>query len=198
MSVRRVKSQKDEEKVTPIYLCRTYARYRNNVCSMHYFKEEELNQLVLNKIRNVFIKYSNNEMLEKKYETTLCNLDILNEYENMLHKYKTEITMIDKAISNLYKDKVKEIVSSEEFYIIKKDLEKDRKDYLDKILNLEVSIEEAKNRFTNQNQKKKYITEFLKAKNPSKEMLSTLINKIEINEEKKVKIYFNFCLQESS
>ena len=106
--------------------------------------------------------------------------------------------MIDKAISNLYKDKVKEIVSSEEFYIIKKDLEKDRKDYLDKILNLEVSIEEAKNRFTNQNQKKKYITEFLKAKNPSKEMLSTLINKIEINEEKKVKIYFNFCLQESS
>ena len=42
----------------------------------------------------------------------------------------------------------------------------------------------------------KKINEFLKAKSPNKEMIKTLVNKIEISEDKKVKIFFNFNINE--
>ena len=40
-----------------IYLCRTYATYRNKVCSMHYYREDILNAVILKEIRDVLIKY---------------------------------------------------------------------------------------------------------------------------------------------
>ncbi len=198
MSVRRIKNQTEPTKITPIYVCRTYARYRNNICTMHYYREEDLNELVLKEIRTVLLKYSKNETLEKKYETALCDFNVLKEYENTLKIYKSKIVTIDKAISELYKDRANNIISTEEFFGIKSDLEKDRKDYEAKITDLEIIVSESKNLLTDQKTKMKYINNFLKAKNPDKEMLKTLINKIEINEDKTIKIFFNFNLNEEN
>ena len=197
MSVRRVKKPNNPESVTPIYLCRTYATYRNGVCSMHYYREEDLNELVLNKIRNILVKYSNNESLGEKYKSIVGNSDILKEYETAFNGVKSKIVTIDKAISDLYKDRASGIITTEEFSGIKNDLEKDRKECEAKIADLEILINEAKNLLTDDKTKQKYINNFLKAKNPSKEVIKTLVNKIEIKEDKSVKIFFNFKLEDS-
>ncbi len=196
MLVRRVKGKNDSTKITPIYLCRTYATYRNHVCTMHYYREEDLNELVLKEIRTILIKYSNNESLEKKYETSLCDLNVLSEYEANLKEYKSKMITIDKVISDLYKDRANNIISNEEFFGIKSDLEKDRKNCAEKIVDLEISVSEAKNILTDEKTKRKYINEFLNAKNPDKEVLRTFVNRIEIHEDKSVKIFFNFNLNE--
>ncbi len=196
MLVRRVKGQKSSTKITPIYLCRTYATYRNHVCTMHYYREEDLNDLVLKEIRTILIKYSNNESLEKKYETSLCNFNVLSKYENALNNYQSKMITIDKAISNLYKDRANNIISKDEFFGIKRDLEQDREKCEEKIADLKIFIRKLKNILTDEKTKRKYISEFLKTKNFDKEVLRTLIHRIEIHEDKTVKIFFNFNINE--
>lgn len=197
MLVRRVKNKNDPSKITPIYVCRTYATYRNHVCSMHYYREENLNKLVLKQIKNVLLKYSKNEELEKKYENVLNEFDVLKEYETALESYRAKINTIDKAISDLYKDRANNILSTEEFFGIKKDLEKDRKECEIKISDLEITVSEAKNLYTDDKRKKKLINDFLMVKNPDKQMIQKLVNKIEINEDKSIKIFFNFNVNEA-
>ena len=194
MSVRRVKKQSDSSIITPIYLCRTYATYRNAVCSMHYYREEDLNNFVLSQIRTILLKCVNKKDLEKKYETVLGTSNILNEYVSSLNSIKSKVITIDKAISDLYKDRTLGIISTEEFFGIKNELEKERGECDTKISNLEISISESKNSLTDEKTKQKYINNFLKVKNPSKEMIKTLVNKIEIKEDKTVTIFFNFSL----
>lgn len=195
MSVRRVKKQTDSEIVTPIYLCRAYAAYRNGVCSMHYYREEDLNNIVLGQIRTILLKYSKVEDLSEKYETVLGASDILSEYVTALNRIQSKIITLDKAISDLYKDKVSGVISLEEFLGIKNELEKDRRECDVKISNLETSISESKNLLTDEKTKQKYIDNFLKVKSFGKEMIKTLVDKIEIKEDKTVKIFFNFNLR---
>ncbi len=192
MGVRRIKNKKDSSIITPVYICRNYARFRNNVCSMHYYREEDLNDIVLKEIRNILSKYANNEKLEKQYETSVCSFDVLKEYEDSLNKSKSKIITIDKAISDLYKDKASGILSIDEFANIKKELETDRKETQNKISSLEIAINESRNLFADEKTKKKLINDFLKVKEPTRQMINTLIDRIEICEDKTVKIYFNF------
>jgi len=194
MSVRRVKKQMDSEIVTPIYLCRTYATYRNGVCSMHYYREEDLNNLVLEQLRTILLKYSKREELLEKYETVLNASDILREYVTSLNRVKAKIITIDKAISDLYKDKASGVISTEEFVGIKNELEKDRGECDIKISALEASISESKNLLIDDKTKQKYIHDFLETKSFDKEIIKMLVNKIEIKEDKTVSIFFNFSL----
>lgn len=194
MSVRRVKKQLASEIVTPIYLCRTYATYRNGVCSMHYYREEDLNNIVLSQIRAILLKYSKVEDLSEKYETVLGTSNILSEYVTAFNRIQSKIITIDKAISNLYKDRASGVISTDEFLGIKNELEKDRREYDVRISDLETSISESKNLLTNEKTKQKYIDDFLKVKSFDKEMIKTFVNKIEIKEDKTVSIFFNFSL----
>ena len=196
MLVRRVKNQSDPSKVHAIYACRTYATYRNNVCSMHYYREDALNEIVLKEIREVLIKYSHNEKLDSKYKSSICNMNLLESYEKELAVVKDKIVTIDKAISELYKDRANGIISTDEFSGIKSELEKDRKECVNKVNDLEILLGESKNVLTDEKTKMKWINEFLKSKTPEKEVIKILVNRIEVNEDKTIKIYFNFNLNE--
>ena len=197
MTTRRVKGWADKTQITPIYLCKNYVRYRNGVCSMHYYREEDLNNLVIHEIRKVLTKYSDKKSLENKYENALCNFDILKNYEDNLNTCKSKNINIDKAISDLYKDRASGMLSNEEFFNIKDDLIKERKENEKKIAELEILISKSKNIFSNDETRKKYINDFLKMKEPSKKLINTFVNKIEIDKNKKVTIFFNFNLAEN-
>ena len=196
MLVRRVKNRTDSTKIHTVYVCRTYANYRNNVCSMHYYREDVLNELVLKEIRNVLIKYSQKEEMDKQYQMAVVNFNLLESYEKDLAVLKNKIITIDKAISDLYKDRANGIINDNEFIGIKKELEKDRKECLIKISDLEITISDSKNNLTDEKSRMKLINDFLKAKTPNKEIIKILVNRIEINKDKSIKIYFNFNLNE--
>ncbi len=197
MLVRRVKDSKDLTKVNKtIYVCRTYARYRHGVCSMHYYREDALNEVVLKEVKDVLLRYSNKDELTKKYESSVTKMNLLNKYEKELAVYREKITTIDKAISELYQDRANGIINDEEFFGIKKELENDRRQSADKIADLEIMLGEAKNMLTDEKIKLKYINDFLQAEVPDKQTINTLVNRIEIGEDKKVNIYFNFNVNE--
>ena len=66
MSVRRRvnKRKTKDDQVEIYYCCSNYIRYRNSVCSLHYFREEKLNEIVINYLKNIFSEYANKKDLE--------------------------------------------------------------------------------------------------------------------------------------
>ena len=81
------------------------------------------------------------------------------------------------------------------FLIQKQDLEND-KDILDnKINEIEELIEKNEQEAENHQVMFDKINEFLSLKNPNKQILLDLIKKIEIMENKQVKVYLNFNIE---
>ena len=156
------------------------------------YKEEELNDLVLKKIRNILIKYSNDDELSKQYDSDLSTYNFLDTYKKQLDTNQLKLKDIEKAISELYMDKVKGIITEDDLVTIKKNLEVEREEINRKISDLNIMVSNTKNNLLNKESKRKLINNFLKTKKFSKQMLSDMINKITIDEKKNVEIYFKF------
>lgn len=196
MTVRRVKNSTDKSVITPVYLCRNYVRYRNGVCSMHYMREDTINEVVQNDVKAVLAKYSNDDKLKKKYENTMSKSSVLDDNENQLKDYSEQLVNIDKALSDLYKDKASGIITGEEFNSIKKELEVERETVKSQIEHIKNTIAKMKNNLTDDKTKQQFINEFLKEDKPNKEVFKTLINRIEVFEDKTIKIHYNFNINE--
>ncbi len=190
MLVRRCKRYKDE--VYAIYCCRSYATYRNNVCTMHYYREDLLNELVLGEIKNLLNKYVCFDRLLEEYEKIFNRCSFIEYNENLLRKDLVKLREIDKSIASLYKDKSNGIILDSEFIKIKEFLVSDR----DKISSSIVKLREEINLFNEQNRdiniRKKIISDFLEGRGFNKLLIRELINKITIDKDKCVRIYYNF------
>lgn len=194
MLVRKYKNRNKDREDYAIYCCRTYAVYRNHVCSMHYYREKQLNQLVLNKIRYIFSKYSSIAVLEKKYDELYLNFNALEKYQVQLNKSQLDLLNIDKTISELYKDKVDGIINIEEFRGIQSQLRKDKETIEKSIHDLKKKISNIKKNGQDGKYKLKIIQNFLDVVAFDKYLLGDLIKNISIHNDKKVTIYFNFQL----
>ena len=92
------------------------------------------------------------------------------------------------------KDKIENVITNEDFNIFYDDLLKEKKLIIQQIQQLETKIEETKKGSSNLNYKqiKDIADEILSIKNPSRELYSKLIEKIEFDSQKNVIITFRF------
>ncbi len=182
----------------PYFCCKTNIDYRNGTCSLHYFQEEKLNKIVLKRLKAMITRYSNKEDLENKYNSKNNDMSNIKQFEKELSTYKNKIEIMEKAISDLYMDRAKGVLSNDDFYKIKTGLDNDRIRYQEKVKDLEVMLTNNKAKNEDDNRKQKVIDKFLKLENPDKQLISELIKRIEIDKNKNVKIYFNFNINGGS
>ena len=121
-------------------------------------------------------------MLELKQQNNQKKLETISQ----------KITDIGLYIKNLYIDKVKGVVSENDYISLVSDFTKDRD-------NLIKEKEELITIINNQNPQKdesakieKLAKEFLSLEKPTKQLLNELIEKITISENKEINIYFKF------
>ena len=131
----------------------------------------------------------------KKKSTKKEQSSYINEYEKELSTYKNKVGVIEKAISDLYIDRAKSVLTNDDFYKIKSGLDNDKKRFMEKIEDIETMLLKNKNINEDNENQKKIIEKFLNLKNPDKIMMSELIKRIEIDKKKNVKIYFNFNIK---
>ncbi len=191
MLVRRTKKANNE--IVPIFCCRNYARYRNGICSMHYYREDLLNEEVLNQIKKIFQTYANGEKFDNEYNNYLKESNtIFDNYQKDLNEKCLKLKKLDKALAELHMDKCQHIISEEEFISIKNTFSKEKETLGSDIVNIKLMINKSKEDLINNKLKTKIINNFLAAKNYDKNMLNQIISKITINKDKKVQIYFKF------
>lgn len=164
--------------------------------NINYNKFEEY---ILYIVRSIIKTYSNKENLcgiYNKYKNK--TLDIRKELIIKLEQTNKEINCINNNLDKMYMDKLNGIISEEDYIRIYQKLIFDRtklniqKKEIEKNLNLAEKTLTNKESIQKRQELEKLIDDFLKLEQIDKIYLYLLINKIEIDKDKKIYIYFNF------
>ena len=166
---------------------RTYFKY--HVCSTHTNNYEKLESVILDNIKAVCKKYLDKD----KISDALKNIEFEDNYTKIKAELETlelENIKLTKELDRSYMDMLKEIIDKEQYMRIRESIKNEIRINKEKSDNLKNKQKDT-NKLDNK-QVEQYINEFLSLKNPSRELIINLIEKIYIYQDKRVDILFTF------
>ena len=172
--------------------CLTYTRYSKlNKCTLHGMNLDYLTETVLNDIRDICKKY-----LDKKDLTRIAKEEVeKSKQENNLHieleSLQGKINKISDTIDKIYNDKLNGLLKEDDFARIYEVKLKEKADQKQKLAYIKNCLSQKKET-GNRDFIKKAVEEFLNVENTTKELLTTLVDKVEITEEKEIIIFYKF------
>ena len=174
------------------YICGTYRKKSNKLCTKHTLKVEELEQSVLEAIK-LHIEYLVDIEELLKQITGADTKKIANEnIERMKKTKESEIEKLNNLKRCLYEDWKNEDITREEYIEYKQKYEQE----IEKIKDIISNLDEQKKKEENViNANSKWIENFKKNKNINKldrDIITELIDYIEVHENKKLTIHFKF------
>ena len=172
-------------------VCNYYRKYsKYNVCTPHYMKYKDLETVVLNNLKNHLKNIESSKLIpiiknNNKYEKKLKLIELEN------NKIKKELINTNKKIEEVYEDKLNGIITTEMFNNINQKINKDKKQNLITIKDNQIIINNIKEKLEKENYEQ-VITDFLDLKHLNRKIISNLINKIEIDRNLNITIFYNF------
>ena len=123
---------------------------------------------------------NNDKTLKMQYNLEMKKLRIENEI-------KVQNACIDKALNDFYKEEITKDVYTRQYNLINDNIKR----LVDETKEIDNQLLLLKGKATNDDSKyTKIINEYLELKKPTKKLLSSLIDKIEIDENLNVKVYY--------
>lgn len=167
-------------------VCNNYRRNSKlNLCTSHGFSYENLEETVLSYIKNLFT-----EIDSEKIELNIRKSKTKYDYEKILKKLENEVKLINDNIDQMYVDKLNGKISEAMYERLYKKLIEEVKQKEREYIEIQ-EIQDNSKQDDTQNIKK-IVHEFLELKEPTSEIMKVIINRIEIHQDKKIDIYFNF------
>ena len=117
-----------------------------------------------------------------------------NLLQTKLQELKQTLKNIENIIEEIYQDKINKVIQIEDFKTIYEKKQKERNKILKEIKEVEKELEEINQKSPKINFKeiKQIVNEFVKMEKPNKMILEKLIERIEFDKEKNIKIKFTF------
>lgn len=176
-------------------ICYSYSRLYSDICTRHSNSIPELEEVLIKHIKEVCSRYINENLQDElismaKKQKQFELKQITNEKK--LETLEQKISDIGLYIKNLYMDKVKGIVSENDYVSLVADFTKDRDNLIKEKEELIKIINNQKPQIDETAKIEKLAKEFLSLEKPTKQLLNELIEKITISENKKINIYFKF------
>ena len=176
-------------------ICYSYSRLYSDICTRHSNSMSELEEVLIKHIKEVCSRYINENLKDEliniaKKQKQLELKKISNE--KRLETLEQQISDIGLYIKNLYMDKVKGIVSENDYISLVADFTKDRDKLIKEKEDLTKIINNQKPQIDEIGKIEKLAKEFLTLEKPTKQLLNELIEKITISENKEINIYFKF------
>lgn len=176
-------------------ICYSYSRLYSDICTRHSNSIPELEEVLIKHIKEVCSRYINENLQDElismaKKQKQFELKQITNEKK--LETLEQKISDIGLYIKNLYMDKVKGIVSENDYISLVADFTKDRDNLIKEKEELITIINNQKPQIDETAKIEKLAKEFLSLEKPTKQLLNELIEKITISENKEINIYFKF------
>lgn len=176
-------------------ICYSYSRLYSDICTRHSNSILELEEVLIKHIKEVCKRYINENLQDElismaKKQKQLELKQISNE--KRLETLEQKISDIGLYIKNLYMDKVKGVVSENDYISLVADFTKDRDNLIKEKEELIKIINNQKSQIDETAKIEKLAKEFLSLEKPTKQLLNELIEKITISENKEINIYFKF------
>lgn len=176
-------------------ICYSYSRLYSDICTRHSNSIPELEEVLIKHIKEVCSRYINENLRDElidmaKKQKQLELKQISNE--KRLETISQKISDIGLYIKNLYMDKVKGVVSENDYISLVADFTKDRDNLIKEKEELIKIINNQKPQIDETAKIEKLAKEFLSLEKPTKQLLNELIEKITISENKEINFYFKF------
>ena len=176
-------------------ICYSYSRLYSDICTRHSNSIPELEEVLIKHIKEVCSRYINENLQDElismaKKQKQFELKQITNEKK--LETLEQKISDIGLYIKNLYMDKVKGVVSENDYVSLVADFTKDRDNLIKEKEELIKIINNQKPQIDETAKIEKLAKEFLSLERPTKQLLNELIEKITISENKEINIYFKF------
>lgn len=177
----------------------TYCNYYRknsayNKCTPHTMNYNNLEEQLLSIITNVCNKYIDlvgyEDIVENKKKTLST---YTSDLEKKIGKLEIDIKSIDLKIEKLYMDRLNDIITPDTYKKMTDKFEEQKEKKAKEVEELKISIEEYErdNNVEQLLETKTIVKEYLKArKNPPKELVLRIVDRIEIHQDKTIDLYF--------
>ena len=190
------KNSKRKAKAHPYITCSDAKERGCYPLNMSYEKFEKHIVYIVKKVCQIYTDKEIFYSIYEKYQNK--TLDIREGYKRKIEKINQTIVDINNNLDKMYMDKLKGILQEEDYVRVSQKLGSERVKLNEQKQELEQKLIGVEDKIENKKQKEeekeldKLIEEFLKFEKIDKIFLYRLINKIEIDKDKNIYIYFNF------
>ncbi|MBR3210179.1 MAG: recombinase family protein [Bacilli bacterium] len=173
--------------------CSYYQKYSKfKLCTPHTMNYGKLEAEILSKVRTICKKYIDINRLKAIMEDAEKNDNVYEMVKVQISSLEKKLENYDNYFSDIYLDLKKEKINEGQYNKIKSRLEEEKKDIIKRLDELKRKLSSSSNRGAKEKDIIKFINEYLSFEKPPKELLVLLIDRVEIDETKKIDIYFNF------
>lgn len=177
---------------TLYFVCRTYQRFtKYERCTCHNMKVETVTNAVMEQIRNIckqYLNYLDYNELEK--EAQKAYMAERRRQEKDVETLKQQLETVATKIDKTYEDKLSGLIDEETFKRVYCKLKEEQMNLNQKISDLR-EFETDKEEFDLKTIRE-LVERFMNAKQYSRELIVSLIDKVELTEKKEVIIFFKF------
>ena len=188
------KNSKRNSKAHPYITCSDAKERGCYPLSMNY---EKLERHIIDIVKKICRIYADKEVFARVYEKYQNKtLDIREGYRNKLTQINKAISEINSNLDKMYMDKLRGVLQEEDYIRISQKLKYERIKLNEHKKELEQKLSQTEEKMDNKNKVKEekeleeLIEDFLKLEKIDKIYLYRLINKIEIDKDKNIYIYF--------
>ena len=155
----------------------------------HSIKEATVTQAVLAKVREVCQAYLDPAKLQPIAAKAVEDAGKRGTYETEIASLQTRIGSLTAQLDQMYMDRLSGLLSEADFQRIYQKVKMDRTVLEDRLKSLE---EQAKQPVNTEEKAKALVKQFLDSALTSRELLVSLIERVELTEEKEIIIKFRF------
>ena len=178
------------------FVCRTYQRFtKAGVCTCHSIKEKTVTDAVIDKVREVCQAYLNPDELLPVAREAVENARKQNNLEAELQVVQAKIDSLTANLDRMYTDRLNGLLPEEDFQRIFNRTKLDRKLLEEKRQELEL---QKKSPVRSEDRARELVQRFIETAGESRELLVSLIERVELTEDKEVIIKFRFAQLEET
>ena len=172
------------------FICRTYQRFtKAGVCTCHSIKEKTVTDAVLAKVREVCEAYLDPAKLLPIAKEAISNADKASCAEAEIQSLHSKIDSLTANLDKMYMDKLSGILSDDDFQRIYLKAKAQRSQLENQLKTLE---QEKEAPVSKDDRAKELVQCFLESVPTNRELLFSLIERVELSEDKQIFIKFRF------
>ena len=172
------------------FVCRTYQRFtKAGVCTCHSIKEETVTNAVLQKVREVCQQYLHSEKLMPMAEQALEEARQAKDHENEIAALQSKIESLTAHLDKMYMDKLTGILDDKDFERIYLKVKEERSALEHKLSEIDTPDYSPDKQTEIAS---KLVKRFVDTAYCSRDSLVSLIERVELTEDKQIIIHFRF------
>ncbi len=172
------------------FVCRTYQRFtKAGVCTCHSIKEQTVTEAVLAKVREICQTYLNADELLPMAQKAIEDARVADSTEAELQSLQRKIDAMTSNLDRMYMDKLSGFLNEDDFQRIYLKVKADRSKLEGQLKELEKKKDSPAKGV---DEAKELVQRFIESSCVSRELLVSLIERIELSEDKQLYIKFRF------